>query len=262
MSDAPHIQIHGLSHRYSGRSALVLDRVSFSAARGERLAVIGRSGSGKSTLLQLIAGLMRPSSGQARIDGRPVHEPSPRCNLMFQRPLLFPWLDVAGNVELALRFSGRRAQAPAKVAQLLSLVGLEGYAKARANELSGGQQQRVALARSLAVDPEILLLDEPFSALDPVTRAELRREVDAIIDALGVTLILVTHDVDDALSLADRTIVMASNPGRIVADIATPKAARGSALYAEQRAQLLASLEPEPQPSLRSEDGVPHRALA
>jgi NitT/TauT family transport system ATP-binding protein len=257
MPDTPHIQIHGLSHRYSGRRALVLDRVSFSVERGERLAVIGRSGSGKSTLLQLIAGLARPSSGQAHINGRLVHEPSPRCNLMFQRPLLFPWLDVAGNVELALRFSGRQAQAPAKVARLLNLVGLEGYAKARANELSGGQQQRVALARSLAVDPEILLLDEPFSALDPVTRAELRREVDAIIDALGITLILVTHDVDDALSLADRTIVMASNPGRIVADIDTPKAARGGALHAEQRAHLLACLEPEPQPSLRPEVGVP-----
>ncbi len=246
-SSTPHIQILGLSHRYRGRSALVLDRVSFSVGQAERLTIIGRSGSGKSTLLQIIAGLARPSSGEVRILGSLVGAPSPRCNLMFQRPLLFPWLDVAGNVALALRFAGRQAEAPARVERLLDLVGLAGYGKARATELSGGQQQRVALARSLAVDPEILLLDEPFSALDPVTRAELRQEVDAIVEQLRITLILVTHDVDDALSLAARTIVMASNPGRVIADLDLPKAPRGGAVYAEQRARLLASLDPEPQ---------------
>ncbi|MEJ0093939.1 MAG: ABC transporter ATP-binding protein [Methylocella sp.] len=246
----PHIRILGVSHRYRGRSALVLDRISFNVSRGERLAVIGRSGSGKSTLLQLIAGLAHPSSGEVRVNEQPVRAPWPRCNLMFQRPLLFPWLDVAGNVALALRFAGRRNEAPARVEQLLSLVGLAGYAKARVVELSGGQQQRVALARSLAVDPEILLLDEPFSSLDPVTRTELRLEVGSIIDTLGITLILVTHDVDDALSLAARTIVLASGPGRIVADIDTPKAPAGGALFLEQRARLLAALAPEPQVSL------------
>jgi NitT/TauT family transport system ATP-binding protein len=256
MSEArPHIQVHDLGHRYSGRSAIVLDRISFSVDHAERLAVIGRSGSGKSTLLQLIAGLAHPSSGEVRIDGQPVRAPSPRCNLMFQRPLLFPWLDVAGNVALALRFAGRQVDAPTSVERLLNLVGLAGYAKARTNELSGGQQQRVALARSLAVDPEILLLDEPFSALDPATRTELRQEINAIVEALGITLLLVTHDVDDALSLAARTIVMASNPGRITADIDAPKAPLRSALYAEQRARLLASLESGPHTS-------PHYDLA
>lgn len=251
----PHIQVHGLSHRYRGRSTLVLDRISFSVARGERLAVIGRSGSGKSTLLQLIAGLAQPWSGEVRINGYPVRTASPRCNLMFQRPLLFPWLDVAGNVALALRFAGRQADAPESVQRLLCLVGLAGYAKARPNELSGGQQQRVALARSLAVDPEILLLDEPFSALDSATRAELRQEIDAIAEALRMTLLLVTHDVDDALSLTARTIVMTSSPGRITADIDAPKAPLGSMLYANQRARLLASLESEPRTS-------PHRDIA
>ncbi len=240
-----HIAVRALSHRYGGRSDIVLDRVSFEVQRGERLAVIGRSGCGKSTLLQIIAGLVHPATGEVTINGRTVTAPSPRCNLMFQRSLLFPWLDVAGNVALALRFVGQR-NAQARVAHLLQFVGLRGYERASVTELSGGQQQRVALARSLAVNPEILLLDEPFSALDPVTRAELRQEVGAIIESLKITLILVTHDVDDALQLARRSIVMASHPGHVVADVALQSAAQGSALYADQRALLLASLEPEP----------------
>jgi NitT/TauT family transport system ATP-binding protein len=248
---AHHIEVDRLCHRYRGRSEIVLDRISFNVDRGERLAIIGRSGAGKSTLLQMIAGLAHPSSGAVRIDDRAVDAPSRRCNLMFQRPLLFPWLNVAGNVGLALHFAGRQAEAPASVERLLNLVGLAGYAKARANELSGGQQQRVALARALAVDPEILLLDEPFSALDPITRAELRLEIKSIADKLGLTLILVTHDVDDALSLAARTIVMASNPGRIVADVNSPRAAAGTAHYAERRAHLIAVLDP-PAPELRA----------
>jgi NitT/TauT family transport system ATP-binding protein len=162
---------------------------------------------------------------------------------MFQRPLLFPWLDVAGNISLAMRFAGRQAEARARVEKLLALVGLGGLERARAHELSGGQQQRVALARALAVDPEILLLDEPFSALDPVTRAELRKEIDTIVQSLGLTLVLVTHDVDDALALARRAIVMSSGPGQIVDDIPLVKAPPDSPLHAEQRAWLLASLE-------------------
>jgi NitT/TauT family transport system ATP-binding protein len=241
-----HIAVQALSHRYSGRGDTILHRVSFEVRRSERLAVIGRSGCGKSTLLQIIAGLIRPTSGEVRIDARVVEGPSPHCTLMFQRSLLFPWLDVAGNVAMALRFAGRRGGARVRVAQLLELVGLRGYELARVSELSGGQQQRVALARSLAVNPEILLLDEPFSALDPVTRAELRQEVGAIVEKLKITLVLVTHDVDDALHLTGRAIVMASHPGRIIADVDLQPTTPGTPLYADQRALLLASLEPEP----------------
>jgi NitT/TauT family transport system ATP-binding protein len=240
---APHIRLIEVAHRYRGRPGLVLDDVSFTVARGERLAVVGRSGSGKSTLLQLIAGLAHPTAGEILMNGTSIRAPSPRCNLMFQRPLLFPWLNVAGNISLAMRFAGRQAEAPGRVEKLLALVGLGGLEKARAHELSGGQQQRVALARALAVDPEILLLDEPFSALDPVTRAELRREIDTIVQSLGLTLVLVTHDVDDALALARRAIVMSSAPGQIVDDIPLVKAPPDGPLYAEQRARLLASLE-------------------
>jgi NitT/TauT family transport system ATP-binding protein len=247
VSEVPlHIAIDTLSHRYSGRGGTVLDRVSFEVRRSERLAVIGRSGCGKSTLLQIIAGLVRPTSGEVRIDARAVVAPSAHCNLMFQRSLLFPWLDVAGNVALGLRFAGRRDGASARVAHLLHFVGLKGYERARVTELSGGQQQRVALARSLAVNPEILLLDEPFSSLDPLTRNELRQEVGAIVERLKITLVLVTHDVDDALQLAGRAIVMASHPGRIIGDVILQTAPPNTPLYIEQRALLLASLEPEP----------------
>jgi len=252
-----HIEVNSVGHRYGVRSGTVLDRISFGVARSERLAVIGRSGCGKSTLLQIIAGLLTPTTGEVRIHRRAVAAPSPRCTLMFQRPLLFPWFDVASNVALALRFAGRQVEAPAQVGRLLQLVGLAGYEKARVTELSGGQQKRVALARSLAVDPEILLLDEPFSALDPVTRDELRQEIGAIVKKRKITLLLVSHDVDDALQLADRAIVMASYPGRIVADIALPSVPLGSTDYADQRSQLLASFEPE-----RTTDQSPHGELA
>lgn len=213
------IKLIQVSHRYSG-SRLVLDRLSLQIAAGERVALLGRSGCGKSTLLQIIAGLLRPTLGDVEIDGALVTRPSPHWNLMFQRPLLLPWLSVAENVGLGLTFARRQKEVPTRIAQLLDMVGLPGYAKRRVTELSGGEQQRVALARSLATDPEILLLDEPYASLDPITRAALRDEVRAIAERLGLTLLLVTHDVDDALQLADRVIVMARNPGRLTADTA------------------------------------------
>ncbi len=220
------------------RRPLTFDRLTLRIGSGERVALLGRSGCGKSTLLQIVSGLLKPTNGEVQIDGEPVSGPSPRWNLMFQKPLLLPWLDVAGNIALGLRFAGRAKEAPARVAQMLGIVGLHGYGARPVTELSGGQQQRVALARSLATDPEILLLDEPYASLDPVTRAALRAEVRAIAAELGLTLLLVTHDVDDALDLAERVIVMAPNPGRLIADVvlaSTP--ARGL------RAHLLGLLE-------------------
>ncbi|MEJ0051532.1 MAG: ATP-binding cassette domain-containing protein [Methylovirgula sp.] len=212
------IRLDNVSHRYP-RRPLTLDRLTLRIGSGERVALLGRSGCGKSTLLQIVSGLLQPTNGEVQIDGTPVSGPSPRWNLMFQKPLLLPWLDVAGNVALGLRFAGRSKEAPARVAQMLDIVGLHGYGARPVTELSGGQQQRVALARSLATDPEILLLDEPYASLDAVTRAALRAEVRAIAGELGLTLLLVTHDVDDALDLAERIIVMAPNPGRLIADV-------------------------------------------
>jgi NitT/TauT family transport system ATP-binding protein len=213
------IRLDGVSHRYRPHGPLVLDGISLTVSPSEQVALLGRSGCGKSTLLQIAAGLIRPTRGAVRIDGARVEKPSPRWNLMFQRPLLFPWLTVAENVGLGLRFAGSTGIAT-RVADLLRLVRLDGYGTRRVTELSGGEQQRVALARSLATDPDVLLLDEPFSALDRDTRTALRAEVRRIAGELGLTLVLVTHDVDDAMQMAHRIVRMSASPGRLSGEIA------------------------------------------
>jgi NitT/TauT family transport system ATP-binding protein len=244
MSASPSsIALNHIGHRYRSNSGLVLDSVSLSVTPSERLAIIGRSGCGKSTLLQIIAGLVHPSDGEVVISNARSTASATRCTLMFQRPLLFPWLTVSENIALALRFAGRRREIPARVLYLIDLVGLGGLGNSRINEISGGQQQRVALARSLAVEPQILLLDEPFSALDAVTRSELRQQIRAILDYLKITFILVTHDVDDALDLAERVVVMVANPGRITSDICLPNST-SDADRKDLRARLMSALEP------------------
>lgn len=245
MSASPtSIALNRVGHRYRSTGGLVLDSFSLSVAPSERLAIIGRSGCGKSTLLQIIAGLLPPSYGEVVISSALSSASAPRCTLMFQRPLLFPWLTVSENIALAMRFAGRRSEIPARVPYLLDLVGLGGLGHFRINEISGGQQQRVALARSLAVEPQILLLDEPFSALDAVTRSELRQQIRTILDHLNITFILVTHDVDDALDLAERVVVMAANPGPIASDIRLPNPI-SDAVRKDLRAHLISALEPE-----------------
>ena len=201
----------------------VLGGVSFTIAAGEHVAIVGPSGAGKSTLLHLIAGLLRPSAGRILIDGAPLAGPAQGAVLMFQRPALLPWASARDNVLLPLRFSGsfRRDPAAARrnVAALFEQIGLAERIDALPAELSGGQQQRVALARALAADPNILLLDEPFSALDPQTRASLRADVRRLTAERGATLVTVTHDVADAAALADRVLLLGGTPGRIVDDI-------------------------------------------
>lgn len=243
----PLIALRRVTLRYARHAAPVLSDVSLCVAPGERLAIIGRSGCGKSTLLQLMAGLHQPTVGDIRFVNPGDASKPIRRTLMFQRPLLFPWLDVAGNVALALRFDGRKQEAPGRVEALLAQVGLAGHARANVRELSGGQQQRVALARSLAVDPDVLLLDEPFSALDPATRGELRRQLRETQQTFGFATTLVTHDVDDALDLASRVVVMAADPGRIVAEHEIPREMDAEA-RTKLRARLLGALEPEPYP--------------
>jgi NitT/TauT family transport system ATP-binding protein len=201
----------------------VLDGVSCIIASREHVAIVGRSGTGKSTLLHLIAGLLRPQHGRVLLDGVGRDEPTRRAVLMFQRPALLPWATAADNVLLALRFSGEFDRNPAaargKVAALLDQLGLAGRAGALPAELSGGQQQRVALARALVGSPPILLLDEPFSALDVETRARLRDDVRRLARERGVTLVTVTHDLDDAAALADRALLLAGSPATIKEDI-------------------------------------------
>lgn len=243
----PLIELRGVTHRYARHGAPVLADLSVRVAPRECVAVIGRSGCGKSTLLQIMAGLVQPTGGDVRFARRADAEKPIRRTLMFQRPLLLPWLDVAGNIALALRFDGRRQEAPDRVEALLAQVGLAGHTRANVRELSGGQQQRVALARSLAIDPDVLLLDEPFSALDPLTRGELRRQLRETQQTFGFAMTLVTHDVDDALDLAVRVVVMAAEPGRIVAEHEIPSEMDGEA-RASLRARLLDALDHKPYP--------------
>jgi NitT/TauT family transport system ATP-binding protein len=214
------IKIENLTHRYSARGPTTFERVDIEARPGEALVIIGRSGCGKSTLLHIVAGLLNPTSGSIRLDGVKVDGPSPRWVMMFQAPHLFPWMKVTQNVGIGLRFAKWPEQKIRdRVAEALSLVHLEEYADNNVQDLSGGQQQRVALARSLVMEPELLLLDEPFSALDAFTRASLQRDVRSIAKQLGINLVMVTHDIDEAVLMADRALVMAGSPGKIMHDL-------------------------------------------
>lgn len=210
-----HIKVDDLSHRYRRSAVDALERINLEINPCESVALIGRSGCGKSTLLHLVAGLTPASRGTIHIDGARVHRPSPRWIVMFQQAALYPWMSVSQNIALGLRFAGRNKEIVGRIPELLKLVELEDYAEANVQDLSGGQQQRVALARSLAVHPEVLLLDEPFSALDTFTRSTLQRDVRRIAKEIGITLVIVTHDINEAVLLADRCIVMSANPGRI-----------------------------------------------
>src|SRR6201986_5216048 len=188
-----------------------LDQVSLAAEPGEFTCLIGASGCGKSTLLSLVAGLDQPTSGEITVNGRVA--------LMFQEPGLFPWLTAAGNVELALRARKvPRAERKARTLELLDAVHLGGFAGKRPHELSGGMRQRVALARALAQDADVLLMDEPFGALDAITRALLHEELEGVWHQTGLTIVFVTHNVREAARLGDRIVLLASRPGRLAAD--------------------------------------------
>lgn len=214
-----HIEIKDLTHRYTAKSPVTFDKVNIEAQPTEALVIIGRSGCGKSTLLHILAGLLDKTSGIVRLNNKDVSEPSSRWVMMFQAPHLFPWMTVEKNVGTGLRFARWPARKiKERVAEVISLVSLDEYAKNNTQDLSGGQQQRVALARSLVMEPDLLLLDEPFSALDAFTRATLQKDVRAISKQLGFNLVMVTHDIDEAVIMADRALVMAGSPGKIVHD--------------------------------------------
>jgi NitT/TauT family transport system ATP-binding protein len=205
-------------------STTVFDRVSFTIAPAEHVAILGRSGVGKSSLLYLLAGIHRPTRGRILIDGREVMSSARRPVLMFQRPALLPWLSVHDNILLPLRYSGLARRDPsaarAKVESLVEQIGLSERTAALPVNLSGGQQQRVALARALAANPAVLLLDEPFSALDGETRATLRKDIRALARLNDITLVTVTHDLADAAAMADRVLVLDGAPSAIKDDFA------------------------------------------
>lgn len=207
----------GLGFSY-GRRVPIFSEVDLTVEPGEALAIVGPSGSGKSTLLHLIAGLLKPTAGTLHIDDERVSGPSPRWNLMLQKPTLYPWLSVIDNVGLAPTFAGAsRKQAKEKAASLLPLVGLEDFAHRPVRRLSGGQQQRVALARSLAADPTLLLLDEPFSALDPFTRSRLQQDIVTLGRERGLTQVLVTHDLTEAIRMSDRLLLVTTDHSEFLA---------------------------------------------
>jgi NitT/TauT family transport system ATP-binding protein len=218
------VALSGVTKVYGrGENAvLALDRVSLDVAPGEFVCLVGASGCGKSTLLNLIAGLDRPSGGRIEITDRadPTGTASrgrPSPGLMFQESALFPWLTVAGNVEMPLKLRGlSRTQRNDRVAELLDLVRLGEFGKRRPHELSGGMRQRVALARTLALDTPVLLMDEPFGALDAMTRDLLHDELERIWTERKLTIVFVTHNVREAARLADRIVLLSSRPGRII----------------------------------------------
>jgi ABC-type nitrate/sulfonate/bicarbonate transport system ATPase subunit len=222
----PKIDVRGVSKTFvtrRGRIA-VLEDISFSVADGEFVAVIGPSGCGKSTLLGVLAGFERPDAGEVRVDGEPVREPRRRAIYIFQQPSLFPWLDLEHNLVFGL--DGVSADARRTlVKHYISLVGLEGFEHAFPHQLSGGMQQRAELARALMVRPEILYMDEPFGSLDALTRLRMRTELLRILSRERHTVLLVTHDVEEALHLADRVLVLSSRPARIqtVVDVDLPR---------------------------------------
>jgi NitT/TauT family transport system ATP-binding protein len=210
------VVITGVSKTYGdGRSSVAaLDNLTLRVAEGEFVCLLGASGCGKSTLLNLIAGIYRIDRGS--IDTR-----SHRVGLMFQEPALFPWLTVEQNVEMAMRFRDvPRAERQARTAELLALVNLDTFGTWRPHQLSGGMQQRVALARALAQDADILLMDEPFGALDAMTRDVLHDEFERIWQASGLTVVFVTHNVREAVRLGNRVVLLSSRPGRVVAEFA------------------------------------------
>ncbi|RLM95276.1 ABC transporter ATP-binding protein [Haloarcula sp. Atlit-7R] len=214
----PRVLVDGIGRRYDTPQGSVqaLQDVSFDVSAGEFVCIVGPSGSGKTTLFRIIAGLEPATAGTVYLGGDPVEGPGPELGLVFQEYHLFPWRTVSGNVGFGLEKQGvnseRRQQ---RVDELLELVGLDGFADSYPRDLSGGMKQRVALARALAVDPDLLLMDEPFGAVDAQTKRMLQDELLDIWSETGKTILFVTHDVEEAVKLADRVIVMASEPGRI-----------------------------------------------
>ncbi|WP_209647949.1 ABC transporter ATP-binding protein [Kibdelosporangium banguiense] len=216
------LELHGVGKTFSvhGREVRALDGIDLKVSRGDFVCVCGASGSGKSTLLSLVAGLATPSEGEVVLDGTPVTGPGPDRGLVPQAGSLYPWRTVERNVAFGLELlpvsSAERAR---RVDWYLAETGLSGFRKSLPRQLSGGQQQRVAIARALACEPELLLLDEPFGALDVQTKEDMQVLIRQVWQDTGTTVLMVTHDVEEAVFLGQRVIVLASDPGRVAADI-------------------------------------------
>jgi NitT/TauT family transport system ATP-binding protein len=215
------LDVERVSHRFQlhGAPLAVLDEVDLHVEPGEFVALLGPSGCGKSTLLRLVAGLDRPSDGRLLVDGHEIGKPDPSRILVFQAPTLYPWRTVWQNVAVGLEARGRLPAENARVDAALDLVGLRDFAKALPHQLSGGMAQRAALARALVNDPSLLLLDEPLGQLDSLTRITMQGELVRLWQRAGFTALMVTHDVEEALLMANRVIVFSQRPARIAASL-------------------------------------------
>lgn len=215
------IRVSGVSLTFRGsRTVRALDDIDLDIRPREVVALIGPNGCGKSTLLRVLAGLIAPDAGSVELDGEPVTGPDPRVGPVFQEPRLLAWRSVEGNVRFPMELAGWSGDRQAtRTADLLGLVGLREFATAKPATLSGGTRQRVSIARALALEPGMLLLDEPFSALDALTRERFNAELLRLWERTGTTIVLVTHSIPEAVFLADRVVVLSPRPARIVAEI-------------------------------------------
>ncbi len=211
------LEIHQLYKNFyiRGQKFEVLAGVDLTVKKGEMVAIVGASGCGKSTLLKLITTLESISSGEILLDGEPVNGPSPKCSMIFQEARLFPWLSVRQNIEFVISDAVPKAEKKEMVEYYINLVGLSEFTDAVPNQLSGGMQQRVSIARALATRPQLLLLDEPFGALDVITRGEMQDWLLSMRERLNRTVLLVTHDMDEAIYLSDRILILNGSPARI-----------------------------------------------
>jgi len=227
VSDIAFADVTRVFHR-NGQEFPALDRVNFHVRDREFVAIVGPSGCGKTTCLRMAAGLESPTSGTVSVGGRPVVKPGPDRAVVFQQFALFPWKTVHENIDFGLRGKGMPAAARReRIARQVSLMGLEGYESAYPHQLSGGMQQRVAIARSYVLDPDVLLMDEPFGALDAQTRVVMQEELIKLSRVNPRTVLFITHSVEEAVYLADRVVVMTRRPGRIreIVDVAPVRAA-------------------------------------
>lgn len=221
----PKLEVSALSYSYHTMDGetQALSNISFSVAAGEFIAIVGPSGCGKSTLLSLFSGLLKPDEGTILIDGIPLSESKANIGYMLQKDHLFEWRTILSNASLGLEIQRKlNVENQSKVKELIASYGLKNFENSRPSELSGGMRQRAALIRTLALEPDILLLDEPFSALDYQTRLSVCDDISSIIKSQKKTAILITHDLSEAVSAADRVIVLSRRPGRIKAILPTP----------------------------------------
>ncbi|GAA4686268.1 ABC transporter ATP-binding protein [Phytohabitans rumicis] len=216
------LELAGVGKEFARRGGAVraLEGIDLTVPRGQFVCMVGASGSGKSTLLSLVAGLARPSTGEVRLDGQPVTGPGPDRGLVFQQGAVYPWRTVERNIGFGLELLPiGRAERERRIAWYLAETGLTDLRHALPKQLSGGQRQRVAIARALACEPDVLLLDEPFGALDVQTKEDMQLFIRRVWQDTGTTVLMVTHDVEEAVFLGQRVVVLASDPGRVAADL-------------------------------------------